>query len=361
MRERRIWRALIASFSAFAAIATTAFVSGTAHADVVERPYGFSSVSGDFNGDGRDDVATFTRGTAADVYVALSNGRRFVGTGVKWHDYFAAGREKPLVGDFNGDGRDDIATFTGGSAADVYVALSNGRRFVGTGVKWHDYFAAGSEIPAVGDFNGDGKDDIATFTRGRAADVYVALSNGGRFVGTGVKWHDYFAAGNEVPSVGDFNGDGRADLVTFTRGPAADVYVALSNGRRFLGTGVKWHDYFAAGAEAPSVGDFNGDGRADVVTFTRGRAADVYVALSNGGRFVGTGVKWHDYFAAGNEVPGTGDFSGDGKDDVVTFTRGPAADVYAAVSNGGRFVGTGVKWHDYFAAGNEVPLGGTYW
>jgi hypothetical protein len=87
----------------------------------------------------------------------------------------------------------------------------------------------------------------------------------------------------------------------------------------------------------------------------------VYVALSNGRRFVGTGVKWHDYFAAGAEVPGTGDFSGDGKDDVVTFTRGSAADVYASVSSGRRFAGTGVKWHDYFAAGNEVPLGGTYW
>ena len=44
---------------------------------------GFSNnMRGDFNGDRRTDIVTFTRGSAADVYVALSNGSRFVGTGV---------------------------------------------------------------------------------------------------------------------------------------------------------------------------------------------------------------------------------------------------------------------------------------
>ncbi|WP_261568478.1 FG-GAP repeat domain-containing protein, partial [Frankia gtarii] len=119
-------------------------------------------------------------------------------------DHFAVGNEVPLVGDFNGDGKDDIATFTRGPAADVFVALSNGSGFVGTGVKWHDHFAVGNEVPLVGDFNGDGKDDIATFTRGSAADVFVALSNGSRFVGTGVKWHDHFGVGNEVPLGGSY-------------------------------------------------------------------------------------------------------------------------------------------------------------
>jgi len=322
---------------------------------------GFSGVAGDFNGDGRDDIVTFTRGPAADVYVALSTGSSFSGTGWKWHDFFAVGSETPLVGDFNGDGKDDIATFTKGPAADVYVALSTGSSFSGTGWKWHDFFAVGSETPAVGDFNGDGKDDIATFTRGAAADVYVALSTGSSFSGTGWKWHDYFAVGSETPAVGDFNGDGKDDIVTFTRGPAADVYVALSTGSSFSGTGVKWHDYFAVGSELASVGDFNGDRKDDIVTFTRGAPADVYVALSRGSYFAGTGVKWHDYFAVGDEIPGTGDFTGDGRDDIATFTRGAAADVYVARSTGAAFFGTGVKWHDFFAVGSEIPQPGILW
>ncbi|OXM60332.1 FG-GAP repeat protein, partial [Amycolatopsis vastitatis] len=54
-------------------------------------------------------------------------------------------------------------------------------------------------IPAVGDFTGDGKDDIATFTRGTAADVYIATSDGTKFVGDSIKWHDAFAYNSEVP------------------------------------------------------------------------------------------------------------------------------------------------------------------
>ncbi|WP_230688685.1 S8 family serine peptidase [Micromonospora sp. WMMC415] len=322
---------------------------------------GFGSSHGDFNGDGREDIATFTRGGAGDVYVALSNGSSFVGTSVKWHDNFAFGTELPLVGDFNGDNRDDIATFTRGAAADVYVALSNGSSFVGTAVKWHDFFAVGSEIPVVGDFNGDNRDDIATFTRGAAADVYVALSNGSSFVGTSIKWHDFFAVGWEIPMVGDFNGDNRDDIVTFTRSGSADAYVALSNGSSFVGTSVKWHDFFAVGSEIPTVGDFNGDNRDDIATFTRGSTGDVYVALSNGSSFMGTSVKWHDSFAYGSEVPGAGDYTGDGRDDLVVFTRGSAADAFVARSTGSSFVGTGVKWHDFFAVGTEIPMPGVLW
>ncbi|MEV4637536.1 VCBS repeat-containing protein [Actinoplanes sp. NPDC049548] len=351
----------LVTLSAIAAVTLIVQIPGAGASAAPPVGGGFSGVAGDFNGDGRDDIVTFTRGSAADVYVALSTGSGFSGTGWKWHDYFAAGTETPLVGDFNGDGRDDIATFTRGSAADVYVALSTGSKFVGTGVKWHDYFAAGTEIPAVGDFNGDGRDDIATFTRGSTADVYVALSTGSKFVGTGVKWHNYFAAGTEIPAVGDFNGDGRDDIATFTRGSAADVYVALSTGYSFSGTGWKWHDLFAVGTELPSVGDFNNDGRDDIVTFTRGSAADVYVALSTGSKFVGTGVKWHNLFAVGSEIPGTGDFTGDGRTDIATFTRGSAADVYVARSTGSTFLGTGWKWHDLFAVGSEIPQPGVLW
>ncbi|OWY22688.1 VCBS repeat-containing protein [Sphingobacteriales bacterium UPWRP_1] len=259
--------------------------------------------------------------------------REFSGTGVKWHDYFCIGTETPVVGDFNGDHKTDIATFTGGTSADVYVALSNGTSFIGTAQKWHDSFCYGTEIPLAGDFNGDGKDDIVTFTRGTNADVFVALSNGTSFVGTAQKWHDSFCYGTETPLVGDFNGDGKDDIVTFTRGTNADVFVALSNGASFVGTAQKWHDSFCYGTEIPLVGDFNGDNKDDIVTFTRGTSADVFVAFSSyGNTFKGTGVKAHDSFCYGTEIPLAGRFNNDVSWDIATFTRGTAGDVFVALS-----------------------------
>ncbi|GLY91910.1 DUF2961 domain-containing protein [Actinoallomurus iriomotensis] len=308
----------------------------------------------DLDGDGRDDALTFTRGDAADVYASLSDGTKFVQDGWKWHDHFAAGTEVPETGDFNGDGKDDIVTFTRGTNGQVWVALSNGSGF-GTATVWHDHFAINDEIPAVGDVNGDGKDDIITFTRGDAADVYVSFSDGTKFVQDAWKWHDHFAVGDEIPAVGDVDGDGRADIITFTRGTNADVYVSLSDGTRFVQDAWKWHDHFAVGDEIPAVGDVNGDGKDDIITFTRGDAADVYVSLSDGTKFVQDAWKWHDHFAAGTEVPGIGDFDGDGRADAVTFTRGTAADVYVSLSDGTRFVQDGWKWHDHFAADDEWP------
>ncbi|MEW2146316.1 N-acetylmuramoyl-L-alanine amidase [Micromonospora vinacea] len=309
----------------------------------------------DFTGDGRDDIVAFTRGTLNDVYVSASTGSSFAGTSVKWNDFFGLNDETLLSGDFNGDGRDDVVAFTHGSLADVHVALSNGSSFA-VATKWHDWFAPNAEVAAVGDVNGDGRDDIVAFTHDGAGDVYVALSTGSSFTGTALKWHEYFSIAGEYPALGDVNGDGRDDIITFTQGPvaASDVIVALSTGTAF-GAAQTWHDVFAVGAELPRVGDINGDGRDDIVTFTCNADADVYAAVSTGTSFVGTTVKWNDFFCLPGEFPYLGDFNGDGADDVVVFTKGTLNDVYVGLSTGTGFLG-GVKWHDFFGLPNETTL-----
>jgi V8-like Glu-specific endopeptidase len=308
----------------------------------------------DFNGDNKDDIVTFTRGDRADVFVSLSDGTKFAKVAPTWHDYFAAGQEIPLAGDFNGDGKSDIVTFTRGDSGLAIVSLSHGSGFE-PAITWHGHFALGDEVPAVGDFNGDGRDDIATFTRGERADVFVSLSDGTKFVQDAWKWHDHFAVGQEIPLAGDFNGDGKADIVTFTRGASSLAIVSLSNGSGFE-PATTWHSRFALGNEVPAVGDFNGDGRDDIVTFTRGEAGDVFVGLSDGTTFGQDASKWHERFALGGEVPAVGDFNGDGKADVVVFTRGDLGDVFVSLSDGTKFVREAWKWHDYFAIGNEIPL-----
>jgi hypothetical protein len=239
---------------------------------------------------------TFTHDPLADVYVSLSTGSGFAGTAAKWHDFFALSGETPLTGDFNGDGRDDIVTFTHGQLADVHVALSTGTSFGAAG-KWHDFFSLDGEVPAVGDVNGDGRDDVITFTRNSLADVYVALSTGTGFTAS-AKWHDQFAVGQADARLADVNGDRRADLVQFTREGA--VSVALSTGTGF-GPLTKWHDFFAPQGEFPYTGDYDGDGKDDIVTFSKLWTADAYVALSTGTSF-GPGPRWHDYFGLPGET-----------------------------------------------------------
>jgi hypothetical protein len=355
----------------------------------------------DFNGDGKADVITFKRGSNAtagnpdgDVYVALSTGAAF-GGGQKWHDYLGVGNQVVDTGDFNGDGKADVIAFNrggnngaaGNADGDVFVSLSSGAAF-GAASKWHEYFSIIKEVPMVGDFNGDGKDDIISFVRGGGnagagiadGDVYVSLSTGTNF-GAATKWHEFFCIGNQLPAVGDVNGDGKADIILFVRGGSnsgagvgdGDVLVALSTGSGF-GATQKWQEFFCIGGELPAVADVNGDGKADIATFLRGGGnsganipdGDVYVGLSTGSGFAG-GAKWSEFFSIGGELPGLADFTGDGKADAVTFLRGgtnagagvPDGNVYVAPSTGAAF-GGGALWHEFFSVGAELPAPASY-
>lgn len=280
---------------------------------------------GDFDGDGLDDVVFFLRssysnGLTGDVQVRLARWRSFK-PAEKWHDFFSINDELPLVGDFNGDGKDDIVTFLRGASGDVYVALSDGSSFR-PGHLWHTWFSIGDEVPVVADINGDGKDDLLTFTRGTSKRVYAALSTGTSFQGTGQLWHDNFCKGEAVPATGDVNGDGKDDIIAFNRSAhsgssEADVVVALSDGSSF-GPPQTWHDYFSVGSEVPRVGDVNGDGKDDVLTFTRGSNAFVYVALSTGTGFA-SGSAQPFSFAEDDRIPMIGRFDHDNMDDLISF------------------------------------------
>jgi hypothetical protein len=161
----------------------------------------------------------------------------------------------------------------------------------------------------VGDFNGDGKADLVTANL-NSTNVSILQGNGSGSFGAAQN----FAVGvaPNFVAVGDFNEDGKPDLVT-TNGGSNNVSVLLGNGSGGFGAAQN----FAVGTNPNSVavGDFNGDGRHDLVT-SNGGSNNVSVLLGNGSGGFGM---------APNVSVGTqpvsvrvGDFNGDGKADLVT-------------------------------------------
>ena len=266
--------------------------------------------AGDFNGDGRTDlaVANGNFSSGGTVSILLGNGDGTYQTAVS----YGAGRgpSSITVGDFNADGKTDLAV-ANVLSANVSVLLGNGDGTFQTAVN----YAAGANprSVAVGDFNGDGKDDLAV-ANNSDANVTVLLGKGDGTFQAGV---NYSAdTGPQWVTVGDFNGDGKADLVVADYGPnngsGGNLSVLLGNGDGTFRPAVG----YAPGYTPFSVvaGDFNADGKADLAVANAG-GNNLSILLGNGDGTFKAAVNYPAGVSPRSVA--LGDFDGDGKVDLA--------------------------------------------
>jgi hypothetical protein len=258
--------------------------------------------AGDFNRDGNLDLVVTNLLSDGTVSILLGNGD---GTFQLPVAYAAGGSPMAVaVGDFNGDDNLDLVTVHNATAC---IFMGNGD---GTFEKTTDY-AVGAEplSVAVVDLNKDGILDLAV-ANSQESDISVLLGNGdGTFqsqttVDLGV--------GMQASSVaiGDFNQDGNLDLAA----GAADLRLLLGNGD---GTFQPPRGYAVEGISF-AVADFDGDGNLDIVSNNTGNlpTGAISVLFGNGD---GTLRDASDFLAGyGIFSLAVGDFNGDGKQDVVT-------------------------------------------
>lgn len=299
---------------------------------------------GDFNGDSLDDIITFVNGTSnGDAWVALQSGGRFGASSV-WRSGIYFPGSTPLVGKFNSDNKDDFAlVLPSGSTQVVVVCTSNGSTFDSCAF-WHASFPDAATVKA-GDANGDGKDDLIAFTQGVAGTVYVALSNGSNGFGTPTVWvNAWFALGAEVPDVGDIDGDGDDDLVTYGNGASNNsIWVAKSNRSSFDAATAAVGTACFSGMK-PLVGDFTGDGRADLGCVSAGDLPVFYAAPN-----FNTSTAPFAFLPWRNRTVYVGRFPRAGS--VLSFDHCTGADVTVWSRNTNGTYAAPTVWHDFFAPG----------
>jgi len=256
---------------------------------------------GDFNGDGKPDLAVAS-GFTNNVSILLGNGD---GTFAAAVNYAVGSNSQSItVGDFNGDGKPDLAVTNFGTN-NVSILLGNGDGTFAAAVNYAAGVAPYSV--AVGDFNGDGKPDLVVANVG--GNVSVLLGNGDGTFAAAVS----YAAG-AVPvfvAVGDFNGDGKLDLVVANQN-SNNVSILLGNGDGTFAAAV---NYAVANVSySVAVGDFNGDGKLDLAV-TDNNSHSVSILLGNGDGTFAAAVSYA--VAANPQSVVVSDFDGDGKLDLA--------------------------------------------
>jgi hypothetical protein len=292
----------------------------------------------DFNGDGRSDILWRNFGVW-EVVEWQMNGTSVIGGG-------SAGSSLgtwSIVGqrDFNHDGRADLLWRDGFAPFEVVLWFLNGTSVIGGGLVG----SASSDwgLAGTGDFNGDGFADILWFNNS-TGQVVIWLMNGTSVIGGGlvgsvnpILW--------SIGGIGDFNGDGKSDILFIDL--ANQTVLWFLNGTTVIGGGAVVAPAPAFGWQMVGTGDFNGDGKSDILWYN-GFTGVVVEWLMNGTSVNGGGSPGSVGFNSPWNIIETGDFNGDGRSDLLWYNLG-TGQLVIWLLNGTSVIGGGF-------AGSADPL-----
>jgi hypothetical protein len=286
------------------------------------------TVQNDFNGDGRSDIVWRNDNGALTDWLGQAGG------GFALNDT-AAYAQVPLawkvagVGDFNGDGRSDIVWRNDNGALTDWLGQANGG-FAINDTAAYAQVSLDWKVAGVGDFNGDGHSDVLWRNDDGALTDWLGQANGGFAINNAA----YTTALTtwKVAGVGDFNGDGRDDVLWRNDDGALTDWLGQENG------GFALNDA-AAYTTAPTswrvagVGDFDGDGRDDVLWRNDNGALTDWLGQADGGFAINNAA--YTEAPTAWKVANVGDYNGDGRDDILWRNDNGALTDWLGQANGG--------------------------
>lgn len=253
------------------------------HASIAPRAH----VHNDIDGDGKSDAILQRPGSLAYLIMsgnAIVRSRSFTVTG----DWRVVG-----TGDFDNNGRTDILFLN--AARELFVWMGDGSAFASTRLM---QVGTGYAVIGTGDIDADGNDDIVLHRPGQIVQLYMD--------GARVARSSNVADDGMTPAVGDFDGNGRADLAMLKSNGEVHVWLSTSTGysKAFVTT-------IKTAFSIKAVHDIDADGDADLLLFRPGQLVQYFMegqAVVRSRTFTVTSTY---------SLPATGDFNGDGRGDVM--------------------------------------------
>jgi len=323
------------------------FVANAAAGSGVQLTVVQRAVHNDFNGDGKSDILwRHDSGIVTDC-LGQSNGgfadnsaNFLTNPGTAWH---VAG-----TGDFNGDGRVDVLWLNDNGVLVDWLGQVNGsfadnssNFLANPGTAWH--------VVGTGDFNGDGRDDILWRNDAGLLVDWLGKADGS-FTDNGVNFRANPGAAWHIAGTGDFNGDGISDVLWRNDNGALVDWLGRGNGA-FADNGSNFSANPGTAWHIAGTGDFNGDGKSDILWRNDNGVLTEWLGQANGG-FADNSANFLANPGSAWRVVEIADVNGDGRSDILWANNNGIVTDWLGQANGGfadnaaNFLANpGTAWH----------------
>ena len=251
----------------------------------------------DIDGDGLADLIVWRPSDGTWYWLTSGTNYAYINGGSRQWGNASLG-DVPMVGDVDGDGLADLIIWRASTGTWYWLTSSTGYSYAsaGGGIQWGNQSLG--DQPMLADYDGDGKVDLAVWRASTGTWYWLTSSSHYSLASAnGIQWGNQSMG--DVVLTGDVDGDGKADLILWR--PTDGTWYWLSSSTNFAYASARSKQWGNASlGDVPMIGDFDMDGRADLVVWRASTGTWYWLTSTSGYSYASAiGRQW----GASTDIP----------------------------------------------------------